>query len=45
MDIACNYCWREPFGIIGMVVGMPLVSVIYELFGQYVNKKIETQNK
>ena len=29
------------FGIIGMVVGMPLVSVIYELFGQYVNKKIE----
>lgn len=31
------------FGIIGMVVGMPLVSVIYELFGQYVNKKIETK--
>ena len=29
------------FGIIGMIVGMPVVSVIYELFGQYVNKKIE----
>lgn len=29
------------FGIIGMVVGMPLVSVIYELFGEYINKKIQ----
>ncbi|SCH69215.1 MULTISPECIES: AI-2E family transporter [unclassified Romboutsia] len=29
------------FGVIGMIIGMPLVSVIYELFGDYVNKRIK----
>lgn len=29
------------FGILGMILGMPLVSVIYDLFSDYVNKTIE----
>ena len=32
------------FGIIGMILGMPLVSVIYELLSQTINKKIEMKN-
>lgn len=33
------------FGVLGMVLGMPLVSVIYDLFSQYVNKRIEIKRK
>ena len=29
------------FGILGMILGIPLVSVMYDLFSQYVNKKIQ----
>ena len=29
------------FGVLGMILGMPLVSVIYDLFSDYVNKRIE----
>ena len=29
------------FGILGMILGMPLVSVIYELLSKYINKKIK----
>ena len=32
------------FGIIGMILGMPLISVIYELLSQMINKKIEMKN-
>ncbi len=28
-----------------MVLGMPLVSVIYDLFSEYVNKRIEIKRK
>lgn len=31
------------FGILGMILGMPLVSVIYDLFSDYVNKTIENK--
>ena len=33
------------FGVLGMVLGMPLVSVIYDLFSEYVNKRIEIKRK
>lgn len=33
------------FGILGMILGMPLVSVIYDLFSEYVNKRIEIKRK
>lgn len=33
------------FGVLGMVLGMPLVSVIYDLFSQYVSKRIEIKRK
>lgn len=29
------------FGILGMILGIPLVSVMYDLLSQYVNKKIQ----
>ena len=32
------------FGIIGMILGMPLVSVIYELLSKFINKKIQKKN-
>lgn len=31
------------FGVLGMILGMPLVSVIYELFGEYVNKRLKSR--
>ena len=32
------------FGIIGMILGMPLLSVIYELLSKFINKKIQMKN-
>ena len=32
------------FGIIGMILGMPLVSVIYELLSKSINKRLEIKN-
>ena len=33
------------FGILGMILGMTLVSVIYDLLSEYVNKRIEIKRK
>ena len=32
------------FGIIGMILGMPIVSVIYDLLSKFINKKIQKKN-
>ncbi len=32
------------FGILGMLLGMPLISVVYELFEQTVNKRLEEKD-
>lgn len=32
------------FGVLGMIAGMPLLSVVYDLSSQYINKRLKTKN-
>ena len=45
MPVSYTHLGGNLFGVLGMVLGMPLVSVIYDLFSEYVNKRIEIKRK
>lgn len=32
------------FGVLGMIAGMPLLSVVYDLSSEYINKRLKTKN-